>query len=389
MQQIVCISTSNYFPIPTRKQNVMNRLRDFEIMYIDPPVSFLAPLKDKSALGRIGAYRKKGCRVKQNITVFAPPPVLPFFNKYRWVNKINQKRLARYIRKRMKEMGFVKPCLWCYSPTSCDLVSMIPNSGIIYDCVDRHSAYKGMINPDVVDAMEGELASVSSYVFCTASGLFETLKKFNENISLIPNGVDYDLFSSAASEPDGSDKTKPVFGFIGMLQDCIEYDWMEALAKAYPTGELVLVGRSLPGVDLSPLKSCPNIKFMDLVPQKDLPGIISRFDVCLNLFKRGRLSKDVSPLKLYEYLATGKPIVSTAEPLQVQDYSDVVYIADTKDDFMLKCRKALEEHDMEKRRLRMVYAKNASWDKRVGEMEEILTKIGIKNNFGGYDEDSK
>lgn len=385
MRQIICISTSNYYPIPTRKQNVMNRLSDSEIIYIDPPVSFIAPLKDRSLLKRLGAYREKGVKARENLTVFAAPPVIPFFNKHRFINRINQKRLAAYIIMRMKEAGFEKPFLWCYSPTSCDLISEIPNSGVIYDCVDRHSAYKGMIDPAVVDKMEADLASAASYVFCTASGLYDTLSKYNENISFIPNGADYELFSKAAEPREykvetitsDREKQKPVFGFVGMLQECIEYEWMAALAEAFPQGELVLVGRSLPGVDLTILEKYENIKFLGLLPQKELPDIIRKFDVCLNLFKKGRLAKDVSPLKFYEYLATGKPVVSTAEPLQVAEYADVVYIAENMDDFVLKCKEALKEQDPEKTMKRMEYAKAASWDKRVGQMEEILTNRGI------------
>ncbi len=407
MRQIVCISTSNYYPIPTRKQNVMNRLQDAEILYIDPPVSMLAPLKDKSAFERLTAFRKQGQKAGDNITVYAPPPVLPFFNKHRWINWINQKRLARYIRKRMKEHGFARPYLWCYSPTSCDLIHSIPNKGVIYDCVDRHSAYKGMIDPVVVDAMEKDLASAADQVFCTAAGLYDTLSQYNENTELIPNGVDYELFSQAAatwertvskgvatSNPTILNKaatweeattresrvdsaSKPVFGFVGMLQECIDYECMKAVAEAFPEGELILVGRSLPGVDLSSLREYPNIRFMGLVPQSELPEIIRGFDVCLNLFQEGRLSRDVSPLKFYEYLATGKPIVSTREPLQVLDYADVVYIAENREDFVVKCREALQERDPSKAEKRMEYGRACSWDRRVLQMERTLMLRGI------------
>ena len=70
MRQIVCISTTNYHPIPTRKQNVMNRLSDAEILYIDPPVSWIAPLKDKNARERLFKWKRPGERVKDNITVY-------------------------------------------------------------------------------------------------------------------------------------------------------------------------------------------------------------------------------------------------------------------------------------------------------------------------------
>lgn len=378
MRQIVCISTSNYYPLPTRKQNVMNRLTDSEIMYVDPPVSLLAPLKDRKTFERIGAFRKTGEKVRDNITVFAPPPVLPFFNKYRSINRINQKMLARYIKKQIYKLAFDKPYLWCYSPTSCDLVKEIPNRGIIYDCVDRHSAYKGMIDPQIVDRMERDLAISASHIFCTARGLYDTLKKYNENVHLIPNGADYKLFSQAINYNKANpDKGKPVFGFIGMLQECIDYEWMVALAEAFPQGQVVLVGGTMPGVNLSPLKKYPNIKFMGLVDQKKLPEIIGGFDVCLNLFREGRLSKDVSPLKLYEYLATGKPVVSSREPLQVSDYKDVIYIAENKSDFVVKCRQALMEDDDQKVRRRMQYGKETSWSERVRQMEDILINRGI------------
>ena len=90
MKQIVCLSTSPWYPIPTRKQQVMGRLSDAEILYFDPPVTYLAPLKDKNARPRLRAWKKPGEQVAENITVYSLPPVLPFFNKYRFINRWNQ-----------------------------------------------------------------------------------------------------------------------------------------------------------------------------------------------------------------------------------------------------------------------------------------------------------
>lgn len=379
MREVVCISTSNFYPFPTRKQNVMRRLRDAKIIYIDPPITLIAPLKDKSTLSRLTAYRKDGKRVKDNdnIIVYAPPPVLPFFNKYRWINKINQRRLARYINKILKRQGFVKPYLWCYTPTACDLIDNIDNSGVIYDCVDRHSAYQGMINPAVVDKMEENLAHAADMVFCTAAGLEKTLREYNRRTKMIANGANYPLFSQAATFTPPDKRAKPVFGFVGMLQECIAYDYIEALAESLPSAEIVFVGRVMPGVDISQMKKYKNIKFLGLQPQEKLPEIISGFDVCLNVFRSGRLALDVSPLKLYEYLATGKPIVSTEEPLQVRDFADVVYIAESRSDFVAKCREALTEDDQQKRWKRQKYGKACSWDNRVRQMEDELERLGI------------
>ena len=382
MNQIVCLSTSNFNPFPTRKQNVIKRLKESEILYFDPPVTILAPFKDKSALKRLFAYLKEGERVTDSITVYAMPPVLPFYNKVRFINRVNQWALSCYVKSKIKLHRFNHPVLWCYSPSSCDIASRIPKRALVYDCVDRHSAYKGMINPAVVDNMERELAKDADLVFSTAIGLHETLSAYNQNAVLIPNGAAYEIFSKAAE--GGLPVPKEllglkgkIYGFVGMLQECINYDWLEALAKACPDGHLVLIGRPLPGVDLSYFKQYKNVHFLGLKKQTELPEYIARFDVCLNLFRAGALSKDVSPLKFYEYLATGKPIVTAPEPLQVLDYADVVYLAKNADEFIKQCLLAAGEENPVLREKRMRYGKECSWDARVGRMEEELKKRGI------------
>ena len=376
MKQVVCLSTSNFHPFPSRKQNVMTRLADSRVLYFDPPVTYLAPLKDKNARSRLRDYRRQPEQATDSVTVCAMPPVLPFFNKFRFINRINQRRLARFVKRKMKELGFDQPLLWCYSPTSCDIVDRLPHKGLVYDCVDRHSAYPGFIDPQVVDEMERDLARRCDTVFCTAKGLYDTLQAYNEKTYLIPNGAAYELFSQAAGQ--GS-RDHPVFGFVGMLQDCIAYDYLLALADDMPEAEIVLIGRTLPGVDISELQKRTNIKLLGLMPQPELPGVMKDFDVCLNLFAPGRLSKDVSPLKFYEYLATGKPLVSTREPLQVEEYADLVYIADDIPAFLACCRRALTENDPGLRERRMQAGAAASWDNRVRQMEDLLQE----NRVGG------
>ncbi len=383
--KIVCLSTTNFHPLPTRKQNVMTRLRNAEVLYFDPPVSYIAPLKDRRCAARLFARWKKEDKPQGNLTVYALPPVLPFFNKYRWVNRLNQKRQARFVRKKMQAHGFgADTVLWCYSPSSCDIVRRVPHQKLVYDCVDRHSAYKGHINTAVVDGMERDLAGGADMVFSTAVGLHETLQAYNAEAKMIPNGAAYEVFSRVQSErgslpcPDAlKNLPHPIYGFVGMLQECIDYALIERLAQARPDATIFLIGRTLPGVDLEHLKRYPNIVFHGLVPQPELPAFIAQFDVCLNVFRAGALSKDVSPLKFYEYLATGKPIVSTREPLQVSDFADVVYIADDETAFLKACAEAAREDDPAKVEKRLAYGKACSWTERVRQMEGELYARGI------------
>ena len=170
----------------------------------------------------------------------------------------------------------------------------------------------------------------------------------------------------------------PVIGFVGMLQECIDYDKIEYIAKNRPDWSVVLVGKPLPGVNLDYLRQYKNIHFLGLKKYDELPAYIRHFDVCLNVFRDGNLSRDVSPLKFYEYLATGKPVVSTPQPEQVLGYSDSVYIAGGDSDFLKKCEEAMAEPDGIKRENRIAYARACSWDARVREMEEILNNNGVK-----------
>lgn len=382
MDKVVCLSTSTWHPFPTRKQHVMSRLSNAEILYFDPPITYIAPLKDKKCAHRLFAWSKKGDKVAENITVYSLPPVLPFYNKHRWINKLNQKKIARYVRRRMKKHGFSDPVVWCYSPMSADAVENIPHSALVYDCVDRHSAYKGMIDVSVVDNMERDLASSANQVFCTASGLKETLVTYNEGTVMLPNGVKFEHFNSAAGgklpiPEDLKDLPRPIIGFSGMLQECIDYDAIEEIAKSRPEWSVVLVGGNMPGVNLDYLKKYPNIHFLGMKPYAEMPAYLGAFDVCLNVFRSGDLSKDVSPLKFFEYLATGKPVVSTPQPVQVLDYADSVYIANTTADMVAECEKAMSETDDTMTKLRISYGEACSWEARVSQMESILREKEI------------
>lgn len=381
MKQIVCLSTSPWYPIPTRKQQVMSRLNNAQVLYFDPSVSYLAPFKDANAREKLHAYKNSAVKPKENIWVYSLPPVFPFFNRFRFINRINQKRMARYVNKKMKDHGFINPIVWVYSPVTCDAVEHISHRALVYDCVDRHSAYGGQMNPKLVDAMEMELARKSDMVFATAASLCKRLQEVNAAAAFIPNGANYERFATAAQpQPVPEDMIGlegPILGFVGALQACISYNLIVAAAKARPNWNFVLIGGKKPGVDLAELEALPNVYFLGLKPNEQLPQYMAQFDVCLNLFASSDLSKDVSPLKFYEYLATGKPIVSTPQPDQILQFSPIIHIADNEETFIHACEAALEDTGEERRNCRMHAGKESSWDARVAQMSKILEKMGI------------
>ena len=381
MHHIVCLSTTAWHAHPTRKQQVMSRITDAEILYFDPPVTWIAPLRDRSVLPQL-RWNEEGEPVMDHVTRFSLPPILPFYNKKRAVNKLNRHRLAAFVKKVMRTHGFgEETVLWVYHPSYVDAAGLIPHASLVYDCVDRHSAYPGLIDPAVVDGMERELAAACDMVFATSVGLYETLSACNPHTAMIPNGANDELFSRArapetAIDPRVASLPRPVFGFVGAIQQCTDTPLMEKLAAAHPDWSLVFVGDPLPGVDVTALAALPNVRMLGRVPQTELPALIKGFDVCLNLFKNDRLSRDVSPLKFYEYLATGKPILASPEPSQVLRYADAVYITE-ESNLEEQCLAALHEPDGTLAERRAAYGRDCSWDARVAEIRAALAERGI------------
>lgn len=380
-KQIICLSTTPWHAHPTRKQQVMSRLTDCEILYFDPPITLIAPLKDKSLKPRLKEWKQPGEKVMEHVTRYSLPPVVPFYNKKRIFNKLSAGKIAKFVNSVAKQHGFDDPVLWVYHPSNVDAAKKIKHSKLVYDCVDRHSGYPGLIDPAVVDGMEAELARECDAVFATAQGLYDTLSQYNANTYLLPNGANYDLFCKAAEPQERPDDLKdidtPIIGFIGAIQQCIDRELAAEVAKLRPDWTLVFVGAPLAGVDTSMLSVQTNVRLLGPRPHAEIPRYISSFDICINIFAAGDLAKDVSPLKFYEYLATGKPVVSTPQPLQVQDFADAVYIADGAEAFVAACEQALTEQGSAKTEQRMAYGRECSWPSRVAQMREKLAALDI------------
>ena len=120
-----------------------------------------------------------------------------------------------------------------------------------------------------------------------------------------------------------------------------------------------------------------NVHFLGLKPNEQLPQYLAHFDACLNLFAKSDLSKDVSPLKFYEYLSTGRPIVSTRQPDQILQYAPLIEIADSQEEFIAACEASLADTAPERTKARIEAGRACSWDSRVAQMCEILQEQGI------------
>lgn len=372
---IVCVSSVDWEPLWTRKQQIMSRLpKEHRILYVEPPISFLSPYKDPGVAFKKDMAREGLRRLNDNIWLLSPPVVWPFGSRIAGFNAVNQRKIARCLRDAIKELGFDHPVLWTYLHTSCDLVGKLGESFVVYDCVDDHSAYEGF-NPDLVNAMERRLMAQCDIVFCTARGLYESKKAFCKEIHLSPNAADIGHFRKADLEetpvaPELVDLPGPVLGFVGAIKEWIDLDLMAALADDFPEGSVVMVGPVGANVDASELKKRSNVHLLGHRDRELLPAYLKGFDVCLNPFRQNTLTSTVSPLKFYEYLASGKPIASVPMP-EIMSFDGLVQFGGGTEGFIAAVRQALQDTP-EKKAARLQKAEENSWESRAEFMMEKI-----------------
>lgn len=331
---MVAISAGDWEGVQHRPHHFMKRAAKSgrTVIYMEPPVTLIGPIKNKELLNSWGRWKKGLRKVEENLYVISPPPVLPFGNKYRFINKINQKLIARNLKKALYSFkGELE--LYSFLPSAVDLLGEINFKHIYYDCVDDHASFTGLINQEVMAAMEKELMEKSDVCFATARQLLEDRKEWSSNFHLIQNGAEFEHFSRVQTEklpvPSEMQKIKgPIVGFVGGISDWINLKLIEEAAKELPDYSFVMIGPV--DTDIEGLKKLKNVFFLGSKSYNDLPNYIQCFDMCLIPFKINKLTKSVNPIKMYEYFSSGKPVIAT--PMQeVVLFKDIVDIVENKE----------------------------------------------------------
>lgn len=375
---LVYFSSIDWHATWQRPQQLASRLgRCSELLYVNPLGLRSARPKDLARIvGRVGARvagRQKNAD-SGDLAVYTSLAYLPFPDNP-LANKINGRLLRNTVRAWLGRRGRDKPVIWVSvpSPAVVEALRELPRRLLVYDCIDNFALFhKG--RRSILDA-ERVLASEADVVFATADELLERMRQLNPNSILLPNGADFAHFSSASGQiqppPDIARIGKPVLGYVGEIAWWFDFDLVRDLATQNPDWSLVLIGQTHEA-RASKLGQVPNIHLLGRKPYSELPAYLSRFDVCLLPFKINDLTSAVNPVKLYEYLAAGKPVVST--PMrEVLKYRDVVSVA-KPDEFSAAVSSALQsgnEPALVQRRQEV--ARRNSWDMRV---EEILRVIG-------------
>jgi glycosyltransferase involved in cell wall biosynthesis len=250
----------------------------------------------------------------------------------------------------------------------------------VYDCMDELSKFR--FAPPEIHKREAELLAIADVVFTGGRKLYESKSRFHDNCHFYGCGVDGDHFGKARQDatmvpPELAALPKPVLGYFGVIDERLDYELIAALADADPNRSVVMVG-PVTKVDPASLPQRRNIYWLGQRSYADLPAICKGFDVCLMPFALNEATEFINPTKTLEYMATGRPVVSTAVTDVVRNFGECVHIANSAPEFVEHCAKGIQtqEHSSIRRRLDVV-ARN-SWESIVSEIEEHIRTAILK-----------
>lgn len=272
------------------------------------------------------------------------------------------------------------PILWLFRPGMLHFVDEFDPRLVIYHVVDQYSAYPGLSEEQrtLQRDLDRRLTERADLVFCTARSLVEERRAINPNTHYMPNAVDIRAFQrelAAASPLEGL--PRPVLGVVGGINSKLDLDLLAQVARQRPEWTLALVGPLSYGVndaDLTALRSLANVHFVGPVAHDQVPAVIGGCDVCLIPYRLNEQTRHVNPLKVYEYLAGGKPVVATPLPELVQ-FGNAVRLAGDAAGFIAAIEASLPEAaDPLAQATRRGIAAANTWDLRVTRMIELVNR---------------
>jgi glycosyltransferase involved in cell wall biosynthesis len=231
----------------------------------------------------------------------------------------------------MESFHIENPILWFYTPMALDFAADVPAALVVYDCMDELSLFKGA--PTVISDLEQQLLRRADLVFTGGASLYKAKSGQHHNVHLFPSSIDASHFGRARmplTEPaDQRPIGHPRIGFFGVIDERLDLDVLRDVARARPEYQFVMLGPVVK-IDPSSLPTSPNIHYLGIKPYAELPSYLAHWDVAMMPFARNDSTRFISPTKTLEYLAGGKPVVSTPIRDVVSPYGEkqLVHIAE-------------------------------------------------------------
>lgn len=382
-QDIICFGFAEWDnPYRTNQHHLMGRFSQKNRVLFIESLGLRRPALQKKDIKRIFLrlvkFLKGTRKISENLYILSPF-VLPF-HKYAVIRFINRCLLLIQLRNVLSNLKFKKPVLWSYVPNAVDFLGKLGEKISVYHCVDELSA--NPLIPPVVKKLEKKFIASVNLVFATSKPLFDERKNLNKNTYYLPNVADFEHFHKAVLEEtvisaELENIPHPRIGFIGAISSYkLDFGLIQHIAGRRPEWSFVFIGSKGEGekeVNSSKLETKENIHFLGGKAYGVLPNYLKGFDVCILPNLLNEYTKNMFPMKFFEYLASGKPVVSTYLD-SLLDFGDFCYLSRNAEEFESNIRKALNEDSAKLKESRINLAKQYTWESRIEEMSRIIYK---------------
>lgn len=354
-----------------RYQHLASRFsKTNRVVYMDCPVAITYAMR--SPLGLLKKWLKLliGKReISRNLTVYFPPPYFPFERRSKWINFLNQYILFLYIKFFVKWKGPL--ILWINDPYKYLMIKLLKPKIAVYDCPDAIVFKDSKKKQKIYDELKKEVLQESTVSLFTSKALLDEGKKHAKKYFYVPNGVDIQSFLQTGNRTPEEirDLSGSILGVVGTFDERIDIGLISFVLENIQDATLLLVGPIR--INMGNLVNHPRLFLAGKRQYEEIPSFIKTFDVALIPYRVNEVTRAVYPVKLHEYLILGKPVVSTDLP-EVRQFSDLVWIANTKEQFVRSIRLALNEKDELMTQERIKIARENSWEQRVSRITGIL-----------------
>ena len=373
---MLCFSHLRWDWVWQRPQQLLTRLarrRGGRIFFVEEP---LPRVEDRTGLPRPGWHISE---VAPGIVRCVPllDAAWPFFLDDEGEDTRGMQALLGGL---IAEHAMRAPLVWVYTPLAVPLLDapgLTPHT-VVYDCMDELANFAGA--PPELRAREAELLRIADCVFAGGRGMYEARRGLHPNLHLFPSSIDAAHFAAArADDTEVPPDARPApdrltLGFYGVLDERFDRELLDAVAALRPDWSFVMVG-PVAKIDPATLPRRPNITYPGQRPYEVLPGYLKGWDICLMPFALNAATRYISPTKTLEYLAAGKPVVSTSVPDVAAGYREVVRFGDTPEAFVAACEATLAEPPSERARRRArerAILAQTSWGATVERMAALI-----------------
>lgn len=372
-------------PLWTNRQQIATRLaeRGWKVLYVEPRLFLL-----RQFFGHFGGTGGRWRwllrqivpqRVGPNLRVHAQVNLIPGSRRVPFVGWLNHVLNAWHVRLHAWELGMKNPVILVYDTEAAAFLDDFPRAPVVYDCVDDHKAQAGVDrHATLVEQEEASLASRADAIAVTTKPLFHRFSKIHRNVHLAPNAADITVFLHAPTDepPDIAAIPHPRIGTVGAL-DIYKLDipMLTEIARQHAAWQFVFVGPvDYAGVgarDLQVLQTLPNAHFLGVQSRARVPAYVHGFDIAIVPYRESAYNRSSFPLKFWEFMASGKPVVASGLP-SLGPYISLIKLATSREEFEAGIAYALER-GTEGREARIAEAKRHDWSGRVNVLEQLLS----------------